>query len=166
MTLATEYERHLAEASLREARLLALDPGKQRCGWALYEAGALRGAGVWVAPLPALGRDVPLARDVVVEVPQVYGAGRDPADPNDLVDLSVSAGFVAARAEPSRVRLVRPREWKGQLPKDVCARRARGRLTGDEIEVAEREVARVPARFRGDAWDAIGVGLWALGRFT
>lgn len=123
------------------SRLLALDPGIQRAGAALFEDGRLVRAALVTSAAPRewdvaarcramaytirawtypLGPDS--VREVAAEWPQVYRAGRAKrgADPNDLLALS---GVVAAAAtlfesavhDPAVVRTYLPRDWKGTL---------------------------------------------------
>jgi hypothetical protein len=158
-------EELVEELRAAATRLLSLDPAKARCGWALFQGGVYARGGVWRGSLNGLTWDVPRSRTVVVEVPQVYAAASMSSDPNDLVDITFSGGFVARAAGPSVVRLMRPREWKGQVPKDITRERAKRRLTDRELEAAMADEMRIkPARFRADFWDALGVGLVALGR--
>jgi hypothetical protein len=53
-------------------------------------------------------------------------------------------------------RLVKPSQWKGQLPKTIVIDRLRrklGRKQCDDLGIEK------------DAWDAVGIGMWAQGRF-
>ena len=104
-------------------------------------------------------------QQLVVEFPQVYQGGAQKGDPNDLLLL---AGVVSALAALcSGIALCtcyRPKEWKGQVPKHIHQRRIEKRLTEVESERVTCDLATVPASLRHNAWDAIGLGLFALDR--
>jgi hypothetical protein len=99
-----------------------------------------------------------LAGDCIIEVPQVYPGQQQKGDQNDLINLAVMVGEYAAHATSVgfKVRLVRPREWKGQLPKDVCWRRVRETLTPLELDT----MAKLPKSRAHNMHDAIGLGTW------
>lgn len=107
----------------------------------------------------AMSRSEPL--HIQIERPTYYPHGRNETDVDDLLGLAIKVGelrrfFIMEHAtEPA---LVRPHEWKGQLPKEVCKERAQHRLSTAEL-------AQLPKRMSNHAWDAIGIGLWCLGRF-
>jgi hypothetical protein len=156
--------------------LIAIDPGKVT-GFAVF-AGSTRP----LPPLWANGREGDLvsatacteeqclmyienegsqrkpAGDCLIEVPQVYPGQQQKGDQNDLIKLAVMVGRYADRATACgfRVTLYKPREWKGQLPKDVCWRRVRDSLTSDELSV----MAKLPKSRAHNMHDAIGLGTW------
>jgi hypothetical protein len=51
---------------------------------------------------------------------------------------------------------VLPNKWKGNLPKKICKDRCKAVLTPEELARVKTEDHNV--------WDAIGIGLWYLGR--
>lgn len=167
--------------------LLSVDPGLRRCGCALWHDGELHAAALVEPPKGAesLGDLVDamscavtgwrLLRmpeencdddvDVIVEIPQTYGGRAARGDANDLISVAAVAGAVGGE-------LVRPREWKGSVPKPktrkeyltkgyVVETRARQKLTS-----VEQEKVIVPNAWKTkmDVWDAVGIGLWKLGR--
>lgn len=144
-------------------RLLAVDPGTNALGWALFggkdllEAGLLRGKDVQdiLRDLPSL----PAHDNVIVEVPRIYPRG--PARPNDLIGLAVVAGAAAARA-PGDATFVFPHQWKGQVPKEIHHRRIFLQLADSELEKVR--LRGVPKSLIHNVNDAIGLGLWAVGR--
>lgn len=82
-------------------------------------------------------------------------------DANDLLDLAMCTGafYGAISVEMrSRLTLVEPAEWKAQVPKDICRRRIEGLLTD-----AEKAVIKKGGEMH-NVYDAIGIGLFALGR--
>jgi hypothetical protein len=172
---------------------LALDPGIRGAGCALFdEAGAeLRAAAYVRNPKrsgngPAecvalaqavdewLGKAVVNLRignldEVVVEWPQIYTAGKQIGDPNDLlalvgVDAAVCA--LASCGRPVRLTHYLPRAWKGQLPKgEVFETRVLDRLVGTEVFRLDTALAQTPASLRHNVYDAVGLGLAHTGRF-
>jgi hypothetical protein len=102
---------------------------------------------------------------MVLEVPQIY-AGGGKGDPNDLVDIAVAGGVVVGRCTRENtdqdIVYCRPRDWKGQRPKAVDNRYTLGIL--EESEVAIFDACGVTAGLKHNVIDAIGIGLWKLGR--
>jgi len=141
--------------------LLAIDPG-EHTGWAVYEAEKnLIGCGLGD---PHADR----ADLIVIELPQVYPMQQVP--PNDLIVLAFLAGRYAGVGEsstgpakgPAEVHTVLPHQWKGNLPKDLCAIRVRAALTPAERTIVD--AIDVPEKKRHNVMDAIGIGLFTLGR--
>lgn len=113
----------------------------------------------FAAPLRFLNRhDLSLHGDCIIEVPQIYPGQQQKGDQNDLIDLAVTVGRYAERAASCgfRVTLVKPRAWKGQLPKDVCWQRVRETLSAYE-RFNMTEVSKSKAH---NMHDAIGLGTW------
>lgn len=151
-------------------KVLAIDPGVKSLGWAAFAAGSLIRCGLhqaddvvdmirllqgrWSGMKPELA---------VIEVPQVYQQRRWKGDPNDLIDVALVAGAVAgALASANEVRFVRPREWKGQRPKEICNGLTMRTLTEGEREQVETD--ETPRSKRHNVIDAVGLGLYAIGR--
>lgn len=157
-------------------KIFAIDPGIVRSGIAVFEDGRLARA---ASPKNSLGprepvlerarcmaaqlilaAQVDVTRDdvVLVEWPQVYqrGASRTKGDPNDLLPLAAVAGAVAALVPVATIEVVSPARWKGQVPKSVMVERVKTRLSRAEIAFA--------ADISADGWDAVGIGLWKVGR--
>lgn len=145
--------------------LISVDPG-EKTGAAWFEDGRLVEAGVWTFG-DFMSRKMSRTlkeTDVVIEVPRWYP--HDAKDVNDLLDLSVKVGriqqlhldfFVYVKTE-----LVFPRTWKGTVPKPIHNKRVIEALTPEELKL-------VPLRPRArtvdhNCADAIGLGLWKLGR--
>lgn len=131
--------------------LLAIDPGAHT-GWALFDDGQLRACGLGNPP-------VHHADCVIIEIPQVYPA--HPVPPNDLITLAFLAGRYAGCAT-CEVSTVFPHQWKGNLPKNICAARVRSLLLPEERRVVD--ACDAPAKQLHNVMDAIGIGLFALGR--
>lgn len=144
--------------------LIAIDPGKVT-GFAHFEDGVLHRATVCTLEECRLliENQEPLrhgksAGDCIIEVPQVYPGQQQKGDQNDLINLAVTVGQYAERATACgfRVTLVKPRAWKGQLPKDVCWERVRETLTSYELGRMEK----LPKSRAHNMHDAIGLGTW------
>ena len=156
--------------------LLAVDPGIRGCGVAIFAGTDLARAGyvknecksgngpreaammawkiqAW-AELYEIG-------GIAVEWPQVYRSAKLRGDPNDLLPLSAVAGALAALFPDAQVSATRPAEWKGQMPKDICHARVIAQLGDTE----RRRIAPAGA-LTHNVLDAVGIGLYARGRFS
>ncbi|MGN6103510.1 MAG: hypothetical protein ACTHU0_00155 [Kofleriaceae bacterium] len=169
---------------LASAPLLAVDPGTRYPAAALFDRGRLVAASRVPVPraLAKLERAErcrqiakliaawalektggPAPRALVFEWPQVYRATKSKGDPNDLIPLAAIGTAVAALLDVEQVVSPLPREWIGGIPKvetgDPWAS-PRGHVLRSRIGVLELS-AIVPSH---DALDAVGLGMWALGR--
>jgi hypothetical protein len=160
--------------------LVSMDPGKKLLGLAIFKrttkeltrAVLIKGdepalLGVAVADFLFVEKPMrPKNLCFVSEYPQVYRFSK--GDPNDLLPLSECVGAVKAAllsheliAGPEYWATYLPREWKGQVPKDVMVSRIQERLSKDERARVELPRAKSLSH---NVWDAIGIGLKALGR--
>ena len=99
---------------------------------------------------------------VVVEHPQVYSRRRSKGDPNDLLPLAMINGGVAMYFRAPVISPT-PSEWIGGIPKAAMGdpwASPRGRLLQSRLS----ELERATIVSTHDALDAVGIGLWALGR--
>lgn len=152
--------------------VLAVDPSLTCTGWARFNFGRLVACGVNRTASDArfdvrIARAADVPRDTVwslfvIEWPQVYTYGKSKGDPNDLLAVAAVAGAALARTTAHEVRTPRPAQWKGQVPKPIHNARVLARL--DAVEQAMLARAGVPASLLNNVIDAIGLGLWALGR--
>lgn len=167
--------------------LLAVDPGIDRCGVALFLDGVLVRADHVGQPLSSkdaggtpdvLDRVVSIAGHLhgwledhyeehgpldllIVEWPQIYTPGKSKAPGKDIVLLGAAAASVAVRIFAKERRSVRPDEWKGQAPKAVIQGRVVARLSDAE----RKTIAELPDSRLHNTIDAIGLGMWHLDRF-
>jgi hypothetical protein len=144
--------------------LLAIDPGKVS-GFAFFSSDKrLMACGLGD---PSTYRwHVPSAfSKVVIEQPRIYPGGRT-KNPNDVLSVAVNAGEWGGRYsfQGCEVQYVTPSGWKGQTKKEIQHARDWARLGEDEQEVVSRSLKGVPASKRHNALDAVGIGLWAVGR--
>lgn len=128
--------------------LVAIDPG-QNPGVAYFRAGHLVRVETCVS--------CALSDVLTVEIPQVY-PGTPAGQANDLITLAFTAGRQVAAVQAARVFGVLPRTWKGQVEKSVTQARVAKRLRPDELSLLTGR--------KHDAWDAVGIGLWALDRLN
>lgn len=101
--------------------------------------------------------------ELVLEWPQIYRASKSKGDPNDLIGIAGVAAALAALLPSARVRSPTPAEWIGQVPKSTSGdpwSSPRGGRIAARLSMAEISVVE-PSH---DAIDAVGLGLWALGR--
>lgn len=128
--------------------------------------------------------------EVVIEKPQIYEGSNDEKDPNDCVDVAMAAAFaeaaIRARGGPP-AQYVLPRDWKGQLKKphhheriwsvlDAGEKDAFARDSGHMVEEISAKIDRAcellvhSKKVKEYKWkahnllDAVGLGLWHLGR--
>ena len=93
----------------------------------------------------------------ISEVPQVYRAGASKGDPDDLLQLAGGVGVFSVLVSAD-VRIgVKPREWKGQVPKDVHHARLIKTLSAEDLEKIN---LAAPPSLRHNVLDAVGIGKW------
>lgn len=96
---------------------------------------------------------------LVIEKPRVYRERQWKGDPNDLIDVALVAG--AAGTLGRFHKFVHPDVWKGSVPKHIHTKRVLARLDRNELELVQ---AIRPKSLQHNAIDAVGIGLWTLGR--
>lgn len=161
--------------------LLAVDPGLSHPAGALFVSGELQKASRIKIPkgintkTPILERCRAIALaiaewsevtpdQIVVEYPQIYTADKSKGDPNQLVPLAAIGASLAGLFPGVPVASPRPQEWTGGVPKSETGdpwKSPRGQRVWSRLSVEERNRV-IPSH---DAIDAVGIGLWGLGRF-
>ena len=136
--------------------VVAIDPGKQ-AGIAYFEGERLVKAELVKNPLAH--REKELARMVVCETPVIYPDS--PVDPATMIKLAFTAGLLVGLFECSDLRVVDPRGWKGQRPKGVDNRYTMSLLDPIETSIVNASTTRGKLN---NVIDAVGIGLWHLGR--
>ncbi|NNB84589.1 hypothetical protein [Corallococcus exiguus] len=167
-------------------KLVAIDPGLRHCGVALFDvsSASLFCAGLPKNPEPAHGAlslaswvsmagavqtwlrprvlDEPF--QLIIELPRVYSAAHQRGDQNDLIQLAGVVGTLGGALTPvAERRSVFPRDWKGTLDADAFIERIKQRLGSAEHLRVELPAAQ---DIHHNVWDAIGIGLHALGRLA
>lgn len=165
--------------------VLAVDPGLNSCGYALFHTPTMQLIRVGIAKPPrhaSLGlrmqtivddlHDCLSGRQVITGIQEKYiinlidlrlvvemphyqegsAKGSFGWKTGDLQKLTLLVGFLVGH-NWGAVTLATPRDWKGQLPKDVVIRRITKRLGA---------AACNRLNIQKDAWDAVGIGLWYL----
>ncbi len=120
-----------------------------------------------------LRQDAYLPTRIVFEWPQIYRNQRG-SDPNKLLYLSAICGAVMSRYPLAQVQLVNPREWTAQIKKHKRNQNDREKLLASERAAMEALGLKPcekhpdhPNKCTGndnDVMDAVGLGLWRLGR--
>jgi hypothetical protein len=98
----------------------------------------------------------------IIELPQHYGQNSK-ADANDLIGVAAVAGAYAA-VSPVPVTFVRPAQWKGQVSKTAMEARIIAALTETSRATAARLIGSMNKSLRNNAWDAIGLALYGMGK--
>lgn len=139
--------------------MIYVDPGVHACGVA-YFSDKLH----WARYIRVedLSEQIMGGQPLVIEMPRIYpGSGQQKGDLNDLLDLAAIVGYCEGlnglRFPPPR--RVFPAQWKGQVPKKIMTARILKHLTPYELDKIERVGAK-----DHNTIDAIGIGLWDLGR--
>lgn len=147
--------------------LAAVDPGVRRCGLAVFRDSELICASEPEHPTD-VARVVVAAVDCainefgsvywVAETPQDYpGKRRREGTLEQLREVIRAVGMLRTDIGPA-VATRTPRKWKGNVPKEVHHKRILALLTPKE-----RAIVEALPRDR-DALDAVGLGLYELGR--
>ena len=147
-------------------RFMSIDPGLAATGWATWVGENLQACGLARSdpkkPLTyrilsivdqVLGEEHPALR--VVERMIVRG-GRNKGNPQILCDLNLLSGALGTA-------WVAPHEWKGLLSKEIHQPRILATLTPEELALV---MAVKPPSLRHNTIDAVGIGLYHLGRLT
>jgi hypothetical protein len=106
--------------------------------------------------------------EFVYEWPQIYRAGKGKGDPNDLPALAAIGLGVAGLLRCGVVKSYTPKEWAGQLPK-ATRTKALAENSPRAVRIKSRlKTAELSLWPKGehDAIDAIGLGLFHLGRLS
>jgi hypothetical protein len=150
--------------------LMAIDPGKNT-GFAVFRNSVLFGCGLlkfsntreYTKFLFRLMDEV-RPDQAIIEIPRVYPFKHQKGDQNDLIGLAVQAGICIAAASPfCQVQEVHPQEWKGQRPKKVDNEHTL-KMLYSPIETDIFFGSGIKKSERHNVLDAIGIGLWRLGR--
>lgn len=80
------------------------------------------------------------AGELVIECPQVYKASHQVGhkvhvDPMDIVDLAACVGAIVTQLAYPATKVYLPKEWKGQVPKEICHARAIKALSQAELQI-------------------------------
>lgn len=158
-------------------KLVSIDPGVRACGVALWKDGILQRAlyvrgyeedeEVADGILWNIMRDKVVAAytdstdgwNLAIELPQTYGGRSGKGDTNDLIRLAAVVGAIVVGFPLHSTTVYRPREWKGQVEKQVMNRRVAAALS--EIERKRVELPRAKS-LHHNVFDGIGIGMFHL----
>ena len=105
-----------------------------------------------------------ITHELVYEWPQIYRTSRSKGDPNALLKTLAVGVAASALVMADRNYTPNPDEWAGQTKKSTTGdpwESQRGQMIARRLTDAEK--ALVPRSH--DALDAVGLGLWRVGRF-
>lgn len=160
-----------------EKALVAIDPGVRGCGIAkfcvetkeLYEAFYLPNPmakgddyeAVYSMASAVFGKSTDITEGII-ECPMVYSASKQKGRQSNILALAGVSYATSTLLFDYGItcQKVLPYEWKGQVDADIMLKRIEKRLNGIEI-LAIRSCAQ---RLRHNVIDAIGIGLYKLGR--
>ena len=141
--------------------LVTIDPGKRTVGYSVFQNNVLVHAGLIqyniIEGFELIAQSYK-PRLTVIEKPKVYPFRHWKGDPNDLIDVAVTVGMAAAIFK--KFELVLPQDWKGQRPKDVDNQYTMSLLS----KIEAQRIHHYPKSKLHNVIDAIGIGLWKVGR--
>lgn len=150
-------------------RVLAVDPGSKKGGWALFDGEELLTSGNYrckgddwfaraydgVATLQRL-LDVHAPEVVAIEKPESFGAGHKSHNSGAVAKLLAAVAMLAQACLDNQVEpvMVPVRDYKGQLSKANAHRRARRMFPGHDWTEDEADAVFFGARVAGslDKW--------------
>lgn len=162
---------------------VSIDPGKHVAGWALWDITgsddahdyaplrSLIACGLWsvrvgdlVLP-PVLGDLCGVAQieTVYLESMEVRGTGSK-TPPADLVAVEGRGNLFAGYLRPKRLVTLTPTTWKGSVPKVIHHPRILHELASAEAAILDRAIKAAPKTNAKEILDAVGLGLYGLGR--
>lgn len=162
---------------MKQRRVLAIDPGSVT-GWSYFVNGKLTKCGyvsiekifkqtLWETFGIASFKEV----EVILEGPAIYPVGKKQKggkiSDKDIVKLALRTGEIrqllrGAGADTSYTD--QPKEWKGNVPKEVTKKRVLAVLDGDETKLIYSTMSARSKDLNHNMVDAVGIGLWKLGR--
>lgn len=156
------------------SRILSWDPSTKSTGWAYYMHRSLIDAGVvraksasemlWSLQYMRSHRFQPT--HVVIERPEIYTPTQAKADPNKIAQVMLIAGACAMLFPYEHLHMPFPKEWKGQLPKDVVEARLEKKVGEVEWNKIQEILSKQLKGSRDDVADAIALNVWLQGRLA
>lgn len=137
--------------------MITVDPGVHGSGLAFWGGDGALELLTYEVPNPHESRYMD---HMIIECPQIYMGHKMKGNPNDLIKLAFEAGRIASLA--NTYEIIKPRDWKGTIKKEVMLRRILSKLK--DTELAYLKSLRLPPSKEKECIDALGIGLWRLGR--
>ena len=163
--------------------IIAIDPGLSGTGVACFNEGDIKSLGVrnfyyskahtwWDNGLQITSAVNKFITDkwlystnsdytVIIEEPEFHQSGKGLASTGsgDTFKLATLVGMLVQSIDgidtgPVTFKLVSPKEWKGQLPKDIVIERIKAVYASQGIAAPD---------IQSHSWDAVGIGLWHMG---
>ena len=157
---------------------LSVDPGSKTTGIAEWSVETNRLLAAYAVDLRDSLTLAKLADSYYGEVKKLYiekphyqpGRKRQPRI-NDLITLALAAGSLAGVIQATEYEWILPSDWKRQIPKPKSTKAKYIVISRCAAELSSLEKTcirdtRVNEKTRWDIWDAIGIGLVALGRLS
>jgi hypothetical protein len=170
-----ERKRTNVQPDLKQKAFVAIDPAFGSMGVAVWHGDDITPAAVSLVHAPRLGdqytRALAAAREaervvvdtledetldhLLIELPEFHGSAFRQMGwkTGDLQALTFLVGVVVRHFNVATT-LVTPSGWKGQLSKEIVTQRITKRLGSHTCH---------DLRIEKDGWDAVGIGLWAVG---
>lgn len=142
--------------------LLAIDPGNTT-GVALFMNREILQA--FACPFERFIANPPVFGDeIVIEMPKWRPHSHEEID--DLLGLARKVGRIEEHYSRLCVPVtcVWPHQWKGSVPKDIHNERILKTLKSGELLILPRRSKRAKFPYDRNMIDAVGIGLWKLGR--
>ncbi len=149
---------------------IMIDPGDDT-GWSKWEDRQLVSCGLChPEDYPELPFVIGLPKESInltIENPEVYSGNRQ-VDPNNLVTLGRKVGellgvyraYYHLLGIPLSYDIVLPKQWKGQVPKEIHHDRELPKLDGTEKRVLLSAMRSVSEGKRHNIKDAVCLGIW------
>lgn len=141
-------------------KVVAIDPGKD-AGIAVFCDGKLFRAALTTPDTDEIVASW-MGGHVVCEMPQTYKGSR--VSIQSLLTLSFRAGKLVGMLHEEQYCLVKPAQWKGQIPKDVHHEQILRQLEVGERLLLDQCLQNIPKSKHHNVYDAVGLGLWYLQR--
>lgn len=144
--------------------LIGIDPGTRALGWVRgTEAGIVISAGCSrVRPGAIADMAAEHARAIghgtshLAHLEAMHWDGRRPTTVGDLLDVQAVGAIVAARVA-AEIRMVKPGEWKGTIPKEIHHPRLLAVLDPAERRIVDAACAQAGATHAKEVLDALGI---------
>jgi hypothetical protein len=145
---------------MAESCLVAIDPG-ENSGIAVFHFSRLVRCECGNPDTYPTLRPAPMPGPwfLQIEIP-LYSDQTIGKDPQALIKLAINAGRWIEKMHAPIVRTVYPSQWKGQVPKKIHNGRVLAKLDQAELSL----IPKLPETKLHNVIDAIGLGLFALGR--
>ncbi len=154
--------------------IVSIDPGTKCSGFAVFaesdteekpvliRCGVFRGDD-WIDTanhVPEFSCENPDDLKLIIEDPRIYPVTN--VRPNDLMKLSAAVGAIVAKVSAKFTKLVTPSQWKKSVPKTIHQKRIWRTLNESEKEILDSCLC--PKSLHHNVVDAVGIGLWHVGR--